>query len=309
MTTQKQFTIAGLGEILWDIYGNEKFIGGAPANFAAHVQQTGQRGLILSRVGQDELGEALLIQLDKMGLEPASIQVDTSYPTGTVLVTLDQSGVPSFQCTKDVAFDHLQFDKRWQVLAPKIDAVLFGTLAQRNEKSRQTILEFLGAAPQALKIYDVNLRGWDSRTREIVVTSLQKANVIKLNDEELSTLRKAFDDFDKSKFVPQLLEKYNLQLAAVTLGEGGAVVWSAEGHHYSPGFRVNAIDTTGCGDAFAAGLAVKLLENTPIPEMAEYANLLGAFVATQKGAVPKWSEADLESIRRYSERVNVDLEI
>jgi fructokinase len=308
MTTRKQHIIVGLGEILWDIYGEEKFLGGAPANFAVHVQQAGQLGLVLSRVGQDKLGEELRLHLKEMQLQPAFLQADPNNPTGTVLVTLDRSGVPSFKCTKDVAFDHLEFDSNWQELAPKVDAVLFGTLAQRNEQSHQTIHEFLNAAVKAIKIYDINLRGWNARTHEIVESSLQKADVIKLNKEELETLGNVFPNIDNSNLIPHLLERFNLNLAAVTLGQGGAMVWSVkEGRHYSPGFRVNTVDTTGSGDAFAAGLVIKMLDNASIQELAEFANLLGAFVATQKGAVPKWNNAELNQIRLHSERVEVDL--
>jgi len=306
MNTREKYTIAGLGEVLWDIYGKEKFLGGAPANFAAHAQQLGQTGIILSRVGKDELGEQLREQLEEMQIDSASIQIDPTYSTGTVIVTLDQAGIPSFECTKDVAFDHLEFDRKWQTIALRIDAVLFGTLAQRNEDSRQTILEFLSAASQALKIFDINLRGWNKRTREIVETSLQKADVIKLNDDELATLRNMFGNDKTGDFVPSLIEKYHLRLVTVTLREKGAVIWTPKDRHYSPGFHVQAVDTTGSGDAFAAALVVKMLEGASVPEMADYANLLGAFVATQKGAVPKWDESALENIKRISERVYSD---
>ena len=309
MATPKQFKIAGLGEILWDIYGENKYLGGAPANFAAHVQQAGHKGIILSRVGEDKLGKALRNRLVDMQLESNYLQNDPIHPTGTVLVTLDQAGVPSFQCTKNVAFDYLDFNPKWQELASQIDAVLFGTLAQRNEKSQQTIQKFVNAATHAVKIFDINLRGWNEHTRDVVETSLYLADVIKLNEDELKTLCNLYGNSDESTFVPRLLEKFSLLLAAVTFGEKGAVIWTGDGRHFSPGFRVTAIDTTGSGDAFAAGLSVKLLENSSVEEMAEYANLLGAFVATQKGAVPKWSEADLENIRRNSERVNCDPQI
>lgn len=308
----KKYTIAGLGEVLWDIYGEQKFLGGAPANFAAHVQQAKHRGLVLSRVGQDDLGKTLCAALAEMGLDVAAVQIDPWHPTGTVKVTLDQAGVPSFACTKNVAFDYLEFDKKWQLLAAKIDAVLFGTLAQRNEKSHQTIMDFLSAASRAIKIYDINLRGWNERTKQVVESSLKKADVIKLNDEELAALQRVFNRTDTSHFVLELLRKYDLRLAAVTLGKGGAIIWSGENRYYSPGFQVDVVDTTGSGDAFAAGLVIKMLQGAPIAEMAEFANLLGAFVATRQGAVPKWVESDLDNIRTNCPRVHIkimDLEL
>ncbi|NOY57956.1 MAG: carbohydrate kinase, partial [Calditrichaeota bacterium] len=146
----KKFKIAGLGEVLWDIYGEQKFLGGAPANFAANVHFAGHHGIILSRVGNDVLGIELLQQLHKLGVDDSFIQKDDLKPTGTVRVSVDENGIPSFECNRDVAFDNMELRHEWLELANKLDAVLFGTLAQRGEKSRRTIQAFLKSAVSTL---------------------------------------------------------------------------------------------------------------------------------------------------------------
>jgi len=290
----KKFKIAGLGEILWDVYGEQKYLGGAPANFAAHVSQAGHHGIILSRVGDDLLGNELLVQLQSDGMDISGIQKDTDKPTGTVRVSLNDEGVPSFECSRDVAFDSLEFDSTWQKLAGQIDAVLFGTLAQRQQTSRKAIQAFLRAAPQAIKVFDINLRGWNDDVAMTVETSLQVCDVIKLNEEELHQLKRHNSATgDDVIFLRTLLSKYRLQLAAVTLGARGCYLVTDSEYVQHLGFEAKVVDTTGSGDAFAAGLVVKLLEKAPLSEIAGFGNRLGAFVATQKGAVPKWT---MESI-------------
>ncbi len=290
----KQYNIAGLGEVLWDIYETAKFPGGAPANFAAHVQQAGHSGYILSRVGQDDLGDELLQYLQTLQLNTDGLQRDRQLATGSVHVTLDTLGVPTFQCSKNVAFDNLQLNDAWLRIAPQMDAVLWGTLAQRQLPSRQAINGFLQHAVNALKVFDVNLRGWNKDSREIIETSLRIADIIKLNKEELRTLKDNFSDImDDIIFLRMILERYSIKLAAVTLGEEGCLLVSPNEVVRRPGFKVNVADTTGAGDAFAAGLVVKFLDGAPLPEIADFSNRLGAFIATRNGAIPQWSSRDL----------------
>jgi len=291
---KKQYKIAGLGEVLWDIYENAKFPGGAPANFAAHVQQAGYCGFILSRVGEDALGNELAHYLHSLHLNTEGMQRDKQLATGSVYVTLDDKGVPSFQCSKNVAFDALELDSNWKKRAPQLDAVLWGTLAQRALASRQAIIGFLQLCTRALKVFDVNLRGWNKDSREIIETSLRLADFIKLNKEELHTLKNNFSDImDDIVFLRTILERYPVKLAAVTLGADGCLLVSPDQVVRHPGFKVNVVDTPGSGDAFAAGLVIKFLQGASLPEIAEFSNRLGAFVATQHGAIPRWQEKDL----------------
>ena len=292
--SSSQFNIVGIGEILWDLYESEKFLGGAPANFAIHCQQLGDNGIIVSRIGKDELGQEILNSLRRRGLKTNYIQQDSNKSTGSVKVTLDENGKPAFECTRDVAFDYLEANTNLSYLAEKADAIFFGTLAQRNITTRETIQQFLKQATYAVKIYDINLRGWSSQNEEIVIKSLALANVIKLNDEELSTLKTAWQPhLENIAFLRFLIEKFQLNLAALTLGENGCILTNGNEVVEQKGIKIKPIDTTGCGDAFAAGMIYYYLRKKSLKEIAAFANLLGAFVARFPGATPQYSFSNL----------------
>ncbi|MDZ7723958.1 MAG: carbohydrate kinase [candidate division KSB1 bacterium] len=291
------FHVAGLGEVLWDVYPEGRYPGGAPANFCAHVAQYGMNSCLISRVGRDQAGEELISKVEKMSVETEPVQVDDVYPTGTVNVTLNADGVPSFTCTRDVAFDHLRWDDSLKTLATRLHGVLFGTLAQRNPVSRRTIQRCLEEMDAAVKLFDVNIRGWDNTVKETVLQSLHLCDCVKMNDDELMTLKTALgasaqNDID---FLDDFIHKFNLKLAAVTRGGDGCLLMTADDQIEHPGFRVNVVDTTGSGDAFAAGLMISMLERRSLADTAEFSNRLGAFVATRRGAVPAWALEELES--------------
>ncbi len=286
--------IAGMGEVLWDVYGEKKYLGGAPANFAAHVNYAGYNAYVLSRVGNDDLGKKIKSTLKKMKINTSGIQTDKKFPTGTVNVTLDDKGIPSFDCTKDVAFDHMQDDSKWSEILGDLDAVLWGTLAQRNEESRQSIQQALKSADDCCKVFDINIRGWDSTIKKTIDESLKLADVIKLNEDELAQLKSSMNKKSNDVvFLRQLLQKYEIELAAVTLGDKGCFLVNDIEYVVHPGFNVTAVDTTGSGDAFAAGMTIKFIQGAELAEIAEYGNRLGAWVATQQGATPKWTPDDI----------------
>lgn len=291
---KNKYTIIGIGEILWDIYGETKYLGGAPANFAIHCHNLGDDGFIVSRVGADSHGDEIKIALKQKKLNNQFIQTDKIKPTGSVSVTLDEAGKPSFDCTKDVAFDYLEFDPRLINLAGNADAVLFGTLAQRNKTSRQTIHQFLSMENNLLKIYDINLRGWNKDIEKIVARSLKLANVVKLNDNELNILRSNTQpQLDDRSFLKFLIQNYQLKLAALTLGENGSVIATPSDIVQMDGLKINAVDTTGCGDAFAAGLVYQYLRGKSLEDILIFSNRLGAYVAQLAGATPSYSLKDI----------------
>jgi len=288
--------VVGIGEVLWDIYQNEKHLGGAPANFAIHARQLGNHGIVVSRVGDDGMGQELIDTLRNRGVPTDYIQVDRKNGTGTVIVSLDIKGVPSFRCSENVAFDYVEFDSQLERLATTCDAVLFGTLAQRGPVARNTIRSFLTAAKQAVKIFDPNLRSWDGATRHIVKESLPLADILKLNGEEADRLRDILpgSGLRRAEFLDYLLETYELKLLAITYGSDGCELHSPDEHVRVHGIEVDPVDTTGCGDAFAAGLITKYLQGGTLAEIAAFANYVGAFNATLWGGAPVYTIADLE---------------
>ncbi len=292
---KQKYNIVGIGEILWDIYEDEKFLGGAPTNFAINCSQLGDHGIIVSRVGDDALGSELKNILSSKELTTEYIQTGPAKPTGTVRVSLDDQGRPSFVCTKDVAFDYLQLDDNLRQLAHSADGILFGTLAQRNPNSRETIQKFVRIPQNAFRLYDINLRGWDSEVEQIVLTSLKLADGIKLNDAEIEQLKSVWDsDTDNISFLRSLIKNFDLKIAALTLGADGCILLDAHNDVKLDGIETTVRDTTGCGDAFAAGMVHQYLRGKSLKEIALFSNQLGAFVAQFKGAAPVYRSKEFE---------------
>src|SRR5436309_1319229 len=181
--------IVGLGEILWDILPSGRQLGGAPANFAYCGHLLGNRAIVASRTGNDELGNEICDRLQQAGLGEGSLQTDSTHPTGTVMVELDPNGQPKYDITAEVAWDFMEWTDVWEGLAQSADAVCFGSLAQRSEQSRTTILKFVEATRKAtLRVFDVNLRQ-KFFTPEVLEQSMQRSNVVKLNSDELVVLK------------------------------------------------------------------------------------------------------------------------
>ncbi len=302
--------ITGLGEVLWDCYPNEKHIGGAPANVVIHAQRLGAKGIIVSAVGKDKLGDEIIQILEKEHIETTYIQKCSSHPTGTVDIHLDKKGNPHFHCSRDVAYDHMEWNDAYEGLIRTTDVVVVGTLAQRNKISFQTIQKFLKNAPFALKLFDVNIRGWNKTTRGIVEKTWAAVDILKINEIELGYMMRAFGNEQKEAihFLDWLVERHRLKLVVLSLGEKGSILTDGKERIACPGVKVNVVDTTGCGDGFVAGLIEKYLENRPLNEIGDFANYLGAFLATKKSATPAYSRDELEHfILTHRERTRVKI--
>lgn len=288
--------VVGLGELLWDLLPGGKQLGGAPANFAYMTSLLGHLSIIASRVGRDSLGEEAVARLKRLGLATEYLQFDRQHPTGTVDVRLDEQGLPSFTISEPVAWDFLEWAADWAELARQADVVCFGTLAQRNASSRQTIRQFLAAAPAAaLRIFDVNLRQ-SYFSAEVLAESLPLSQIMKLNHEELPVvcglLGLACEDEEGG--ARQLLRRYGLKLVCITRGAGGSLLVDAAGTSVHPGFRVRVADTVGSGDAFTACLAHHYLQGATLDEINTAANRMAAWVASQSGATPALFGKSLE---------------
>jgi fructokinase len=286
--------IVGVGEVLWDLLPTGPQAGGAPFNFAFHCRQLGRPAVMVSRVGADERGRALRDAVRALGLSDDSIQEDAAHPTGTVEVSVDAAGQPTFTIAEGVAWDFLAWSPELEALARRADAVCFGTLAQRAPESRQTIRRLLAAAANALVVYDVNLRQ-HFYDRDIVEASLRAARWVKLNEEELATLRDLLGLAPKgrSPLLAELRRRYDVELAVLTRGEQGCVLQTSDEEVAVPGRRVRVVDTVGAGDAFTAGLLVTVLEGRALAEAAAFANRLAARVAASAGGTPRLDRAEI----------------
>jgi len=280
--------IVGLGELLWDLLPSRPQLGGAPANFAYCSHLLGHPDVIASCVGSDDLGREARALLLRSGLTDQFLQTDPGHPTGTVNIQLDAQGQPHFEIAENSAWDFLTWTASWHSLGKSADAVCFGTLAQRSPRSRGTILNFLDATtPQCLRVFDVNLRQ-SFYSAEIIRESIKRANVIKLNQEEVSRVAELLSVESRGPldFSRVLLKEFDLQLVCVTLGADGSFLLTGNNSHKHGGFEVQIKDTVGSGDAFTASLVHGLLRGSPLEEINDLANRMGAWVASCSGAMP-----------------------
>lgn len=280
--------IAGIGEILWDMFPDGRRLGGAPVNFAAHCHQMGCEAYPVSAVGPDRVGKRTRDRLAELKMSDDFIQESPDLPTGRVLVTIDGAGKPTYNILENTAWDDLIFTPALGELAESLDAACFGVLAQRSPKTRKAIGQFISAMPQeAIKICDVNLRE-PYFSKEIVEDSLEQASLLKLSDEELPVLA---DYFQLEGSIVEQLEALRHQFAlthvAYTRGGEGSLIVSAEEVNECAGFRVKPIDTVGAGDSFTAALACGLMNEWPLESVNIFANRVASFVCSQKGATPK----------------------
>jgi fructokinase len=292
--------IVGIGEVLWDLLLTGPQLGGAPANFAYHAHALGAEAHVITRVGSDDQGREILRRFRDMGLQHGAVQIDERAPTGTATVALSGNGLAHFTIQDNVAWDYLVADEKAITLASSADAICFGSLAQRSESSRNAIQKLVASSPaQALRVFDVNLRQ-RFYTREVIERSLQLANLLKLNDDELPTLAALFNLTGSTENqVESLARIFNLKVVALTRGANGSLLYqNLEDTRWSDcvSVPVKVVDTVGAGDSFTAALVLGLLTKMDLDEINAVANAVARYVCSQAGATP---ELPLELARRF----------
>jgi len=283
----KKPIVAGIGELLWDMLPTGRQLGGAPCNFAFHAMQAGCESYAISAVGRDDPGNELIETLIQLGLSDQYIQKN-NYPTSTVTIKIDEHGHPDYTIHENVAWDHIQWNAQIMALAGKLDAVCFGSLAQRNHESEQTVLSLISATkPDCLKVFDINLRQ-HYYTKDIIVQSIIRSDVLKLNDDELPVVA-AFTQLsgDIRSQLTGLVNKMKLEYIVYTMGSRGSIIVSANEYSFIEAPRVTVADTVGAGDAFTAAFIAGILNGQPLSEVHQKATDIAAWVCTQKGATPR----------------------
>lgn len=300
--------IVGLGEALFDCFESHRTLGGAPLNatLVAHSLGTpwGIRGQMVSRVGTDELGKEILAELDQRQVDTTTIQLDPAHPTGTVQVEM-QDGEPQYDIVRDVAWDHLHWDHHLQTLAQQASGITFGSLAQRSNHSRETIQRFLQEATQAVKLFDVNLRGnfYDADSLE---QSCNIADAVKLNRDELTVVTRTLQ-LECGKLVAsnptaaahQFREHFRCRAVILTHGSRGTQFLTDQGQYTAdvPSFDPEpGSDPVGAGDACGATCLLGLILRWQPQQIVARANRVGAFVASRRGATPQLDPAPLLEI-------------
>ena len=282
------FRIAGIGEVLWDVFPDAAHFGGAPANFACHAASLGAESWMVSAVGADDFGDRALDALRFRNVECGHVARDPRHATGRVLVTLNKLAQASYEFAADTAWDHLAWSDDIAALAGRCDAVCFGTLGQRSPVSRETIRRFVEATPQtALRIFDVNLRQrfYDAET---IRASLQIATAVKLNDEELPIVGElcGLRAVTPREMLIELATTFDLRLAALTRGPRGSLLIAGGEEDECAALHATVVDTVGAGDAFTDTLATGFLRGLPLAAINRHANAVAAYVCSQNGATP-----------------------
>ena len=283
--------LVGIGELLWDLLPGGRQLGGAPANFAYHASALGAEARLISRVGRDDLGREALDRLQKLGVPTDGIELDQSLPTGAVGVEVAADGQPHYQIHANVAWDAIYGDSAGRLAAVSADAVCFGSLGQRSERSRVAIQSLVAAAPpNALRVFDINLRQ-DFFSSRVINGSLAFANVLKVNEIELPRLAEMFDlTGDKRSQIRQLADRNRLRAVAYTRGGRGSLLFSEGRWSDHPGAGTNVVDTIGAGDSFTAAMTLGLLAGWDLDRINDNANRVAAFVCSRAGATPELPE-------------------
>jgi fructokinase len=286
--------IIGIGEVLWDVFPEGKQLGGAPCNFVYHANKLGGNALAVSAVGNDENGQEILELLNQKNISEELIQVN-KHPTGTVEVKLNDQGVPEYIIHENVAWDYIRLDNAVQQSISEADIICFGILAQRNKTSRENIVRMLkSVGPETLIVFDINLRQ-HYYNKEIIEDSLQSCHVLKLNGEELQIISGmlCLTGSSEEAQVIELMERYNLQLLALTHGSEGSLLMTPSEKSYLPTPKVQVKDTVGAGDSFTAAMIVGFAKGEPLNELHQKAVDISAFVCTQDGAMPEYNEIQI----------------
>jgi fructokinase len=288
-------SIISIGEVLWDIFDEARHIGGAPFNFAAHAARLGHRVWFISAVGDDELGAAALRRIRELGLDTRYVRVAGETPTGTVRVFL-KDGQPDFTINRPAAYDFPALSEADLALLRSSEPhwIYFGTLAQMNPRVRELTCRVIAANPQARVFYDINLRK-ESHTPALVKELFAETSILKINDEEVGRVLEMAGEqpLPLTEFCATYARRFGWRGVCVTRGAHGCALWLDEQYIESAGYRVKVADAVGAGDAFSAALLHGVDRGWPPVKVADFANRLGALVASRHGAVPPWTMKDV----------------
>ena len=291
-------TVVSFGEVLWDLLPGKSVLGGAPFNFAFRINELGERGIPISRLGVDPLGQQAYDQIARLGMDTGYLQWDESHPTGTVKVTVDPAGNPDFFIVPHVAYDFIQTTSDLEELAARADCICYGTLVQRSERSCDTLTRLLEKGLLPLKFLDLNLRE-NCYSLKTIISSLETADVLKLNQQELVELVHLLEMPPRAlaEDAGAILRQWQLQAVLITLGEAGLYAVSRDGlQAYDPGYRVAVVDTVGSGDACAAAFVHCLLQGRNLQDSCRFGNLLGALAATKAGGTAPIHAGEIERL-------------
>jgi fructokinase len=285
------FKVIGIGEVLWDLLPTGPQLGGAPANFACHAQALGANSGIITRVGNDSLGHEIIRRISAIGLPADGVQVDESAPTGMVSVSLSD-GIPQYNIHENVAWDRIAASHHALASVRASDAICFGSLAQRSALSRASIQCLVSSATAiAWRVFDINLRQ-HFYNQEILQSSLELANVLKLNDSELGIIAHTFGvQGNCRRQIESLVSRFGFRVVALTRGASGSILYRDGRWSEHAAVDIEVKDTVGAGDSFTAALCLGLLHGLDLDDINLAANQVAAYVCSCAGATPTLPDA------------------
>ncbi|GAA4300803.1 carbohydrate kinase family protein [Aestuariibaculum suncheonense] len=286
--------IVCFGEVLWDVFPTHKKIGGAPLNVANRLQALGNDVTMISAIGQGNNGAKLLNYIKEVGIDSSCIQVHNEYKTGKVKVMLNDKGSASYDIKYPRAWDKIRLTEINKNAVKNSDAFVFGSLAARDESSRNTLFKLIGLAKY--KIFDLNLRP-PYYTKELLTKLMNEADFIKFNDDELYEVSKLLDSkyLSLEQNIRYIAEKTNTKHICVTKGHHGAVLLYNDKFYYNSGYLIKVIDTVGAGDSFLGSLISQLLNEVNTQEAIDFACAVGAMVAQSEGANPVLLRSEIDT--------------
>jgi fructokinase len=297
-----EMRVASIGEILWDVIGGNEFLGGAPFNLCAHLARLGHKAMIVSAVGNDNRGERALAKAAELGIDTRFAKRTDDAPTGISRVVLDTEGSATHEIVRPAAYDFVSLTEgQLDDLAGNRPAwICYGTLTQTAPRPRTVANQLFQRITTAKRFYDVNLRP-NCWSVELVSDLLADAHSVKLNEEEAEILADVFS-LPKSfrQFCDEAARRFHLETLCITRGPDGCVLFSDGVFVESPGFSISVADTVGSGDAFSAALLHGFHQGWHLPEIAEFANRVGALVASRSGAMPAWTEGEARELSNRS---------
>ncbi len=296
--------IVAFGELVWDIFPDGKLLGGAPVNLVYRVNSFGDEGILLSRIGDDDLGHEALEQLKKLEISDQNVQIDPEFPTGTAHVKIGSEGRADYIIEPDMAFDHIEFTAEALKLVRSADCLVFGTLVQRYGISKNTLRELLNESPEPIKYLDLKLRK-NCYSRPVLESSLHAANILRVKENELYTLKSELGlfEFETRELAKEVINEFNLDIVLVTKSKSGACAILKNGDYFEdPGYKMDIIDTVGSGSAFSAGFLHIYLDNQDVEEALKFANAAGAATAATHGATSLVTKKRITELMRKGER-------
>jgi fructokinase len=296
--------IVAFGELVWDIFQDGKQLGGAPVNLVYRVNSFGDQGILLSRIGDDELGKESISQLRKLEISDENVQIDPVFPTGTAHVRVGSEGRADYIIDPDMAFDHIEFTAEALKIVRNSDCLVFGTLVQRYGISKNTLKELLNESPGLLKYLDLKLRK-NCYNRPVLESSLHAADILRVKENELYTLKSDLGlfEYETKALAQEVINEYDIDVVLVTQSKSGAFAITRDGGFFEePGYKIELMDTVGSGSAFSAGFLHVYLENQDIEEALRFGNAAGAATAATHGATSMITKKRITELMRKGER-------